>query len=172
MHEDLHAMVTTRRERVPDEVRAAISERVGSILDMGTVNGGWNSEIATRVRTANETGRCQRATHRSPSRVDTAARSRGQSVPSGRTGTTPGWVCCTACPRPYGEFRSANQDAKRTMPNAAPLRMRGHYGKSLDWRSAGPGHREVVPGPVRLACWSARTRSGCPTPTSHSSDTR
>lgn len=48
-------MVTTRLETVPDEVRAAISEQVGPILDMDTVNGGWNSEIATRVRTTNRT---------------------------------------------------------------------------------------------------------------------
>jgi hypothetical protein len=48
-------MVTTRLETVPDEVRAAISEQAGSILDMDTVNGGWNSEIATHVRTANTT---------------------------------------------------------------------------------------------------------------------
>lgn len=48
-------MVTTRLEAVPDEVRAAISEQVGPILDMDTVSGGWNSEIATRVRTTNQT---------------------------------------------------------------------------------------------------------------------
>jgi hypothetical protein len=48
-------MVTTRLETVPDEVRAAISEQSGPILDMDTVNGGWNSEIATRVRTSNGT---------------------------------------------------------------------------------------------------------------------
>ncbi|TDV41112.1 hypothetical protein [Actinophytocola oryzae] len=48
-------MVTTRLATVPDEVRAAIVEQVGPVLDMDTVHGGWNSEIATRVRTANET---------------------------------------------------------------------------------------------------------------------
>lgn len=48
-------MVTTRLETVPDEVRAAISEQTGPILDMDTANGGWNSEIATHVRTANAT---------------------------------------------------------------------------------------------------------------------
>jgi hypothetical protein len=48
-------MVTTRLDTVPDEVHAAISDQVGLILDMDTVNGGWNSEIATRVRTATGT---------------------------------------------------------------------------------------------------------------------
>jgi len=46
-------MVTTRLETIPDEVHTAISEHVGPILHIDTVNGGWNSEIATRVRTAN-----------------------------------------------------------------------------------------------------------------------
>lgn len=48
-------MVTTRLESIPDEVRAAICKQVGPILDMSTVNGGWNSEIATRVRTTDGT---------------------------------------------------------------------------------------------------------------------
>ena len=48
-------MVTTRLETIPDQVRAAIGEQVGSILGMDTVSGGWNSEIAARVRTTNGT---------------------------------------------------------------------------------------------------------------------
>lgn len=48
-------MVTTRLETVPDEVRAAISEQAGTILDLDTVNGGWNSEIAIRVQTSSGT---------------------------------------------------------------------------------------------------------------------
>jgi len=48
-------MVTTRLETIPDEIRAAISEQTGPILDMAAVHGGWNSEIAVRVRSANGT---------------------------------------------------------------------------------------------------------------------
>jgi hypothetical protein len=48
-------MVTTRLDTIPGEVRDAISEQVGPILHLDTVTGGWNSEIAARVRTSNGT---------------------------------------------------------------------------------------------------------------------
>lgn len=50
-------MVTKRIDwsAVPEAVRAAIGARVdGPILDVETVSGGWNSEIAVRVRTSSQ----------------------------------------------------------------------------------------------------------------------
>jgi hypothetical protein len=48
-------MVTTRLQTVPDQVCGAVGDQVGPILGMDTVAGGWNSEIAARVHTANGT---------------------------------------------------------------------------------------------------------------------